>query len=165
MGNRKSREFMLSQEEKALWHRIRNEPRPASRDVYATGIGMLRMQLIVCPSFMDGKVWEVRQRESQWSLFRPKVCGYHPDEVQLVDYESLAFPSEQLASYFRRITEITLPLAIDSVNGCDGTTCQLTICGVPPTSCRFRWWSDSPQQWQPLIEIADEMISAFSTIQ
>jgi hypothetical protein len=51
MGNRKSREFRLKQLNDADWHRVHNEPRLASEDVHARGIGARRLQLLYLPSF------------------------------------------------------------------------------------------------------------------
>jgi hypothetical protein len=47
--------------------RAMTEPRPASQR-YLTGHGILRMQIIVLPSFVEARAWEVRQNQQQWSL-------------------------------------------------------------------------------------------------
>lgn len=162
MGNRKAREFMLQQEEDSLWHRIRTEPRPATCDVHARGIGQLRMQLIVCPSFEDGMAWDVRQGPQGWCLFRPRVLGSWP-QVQLIGYDTVPFASDRLADYFKRVTALSLPIAPD-LSGCcgpDGTTHQLAIFGDMYSSWRFQWWSKPPKQWRPMVEIASEMLAAF----
>src|SRR5207237_9393550 len=110
VGNRAGRELMLQQEQDARWDRTRTEPRPATRDVFAFGIGFLRMQLIVCPSFESALAWEVREGPSGWQLFRPRVVQPWP-EVHLLGYDAVPFPSERLASYFDSVTALSLPIA------------------------------------------------------
>lgn len=163
MGNRKARELMLQQEQDALWHRIRTEPRPARRDVHAFGIGLLRMQLIVCPSFEEARIWDVRDGPQGWCLFRPRVLQSRP-EMQLVGYDALSFPPDRLASFFARTTALSLPLAPDLSRcaGADGTMHELAVFGDLSSSWRFHWWSDPPKQWRPLVDIASEMHEAFS---
>lgn len=73
MGNRKARELILQQQQDALWHRIRTEPRSVTGDIHVSGIGQRRMQLIVCPSFADALAWEVRHGPQGWHLFRTQV--------------------------------------------------------------------------------------------
>ena len=99
MGNHKARELMKLKEQDALWQRIQNEPRPATRDVFAQGIGQLRIQLIECPSFDDAQAWDVRDGEQGWRLFRSRVLETTA-EVQLIGYERVEFPPEQLTSFF-----------------------------------------------------------------
>lgn len=163
MGNRKARELVLQQEQESLWQRIRTEPRPATRDVFAPGIGLLRMQLIVCPSFEDASALEVRHGPQGWRLFRPRVLQSWP-EVQLVGYDAVLFPADRLASYFDRVTALSLPMAPDlsGCGGCDGTMHEFAVFGDLFSSWRFRWWSQPPKQWSPLVDIASEMLSAFS---
>jgi hypothetical protein len=163
MGNRKARELMLQQEQDSIWHRIRTEPRSATQDVHARGIGGLRMQLIVSPSFEEARAWDVRQGPEGWCLFRPRVLQGRP-ELQFVGYDRQEFPPERLSSYFERIIALSIPIAPDlsGYGGVDGTMHQLAVFGDMWSSWRFQWWSDSPSQWRPLVDIASEMFAAFS---
>jgi hypothetical protein len=163
MGNRKVRELMLQKQHEADWERVRTEQRSAYRDVFARGIGLLRIQLIECPSFGEGQAWEVRDGPEGWLLYHPRVVSSWP-EVQLVGYDKVEFSSDRLESFFGRIVELTLPIAPDLSNcaGCDGTSYQLAVFGGLFSSWRFKWWSTPPENWRPLIDIAAEMLGAFS---
>jgi hypothetical protein len=165
MGNRKAREYQLKQEQEADRQRINNEPRLAVSRVSAYGAGPLRMQLIVRPSFEEAKVWEVCADLKEWSLYRSRVVQTAP-AVMLLGYERLPFESARLSSYFERVIALSLPLGLhlNGLGGLDGTNFQFAIFGDLSSSWRFEWWSDSPAQWKPLIDIFDEMITAFSSI-
>lgn len=165
MGNPKSRAFMLQQAADAAWEHIRTEARPASRDVSAGGIGHLRMQLIVCPAFEESQAWEVRQGQDDWWLFRPRVVKSWPD-VQLIGYDPVPFDTAVLASFFCRVTELSLPICPDlsGYAGCDGTTYQFAVFGDRYSAWRFQWWTNYPPQWQPLVDIANDMLRAFEAV-
>jgi hypothetical protein len=163
MGNRKIRDLMLQKERDEHWQHIRKTPRAATREVFAQGIGQLRMQLIVCPSFEEGRAWEVRSQLGLWKLFEPRIVQQSGLDVQLIGYDSVPFPLNQLAGYFDRVTALSLPIAPDlsGCSGCDGTMYQMAVFGDMFSSWRFHWWSSAPKTWQPLIAIAEEMIAAF----
>ncbi|HQR09231.1 MAG TPA: hypothetical protein PLN21_20585 [Gemmatales bacterium] len=155
---------MLQKKEDADWNRIRTEPRPANQDVFAHGIGQLRMQLIVCPSFEEPVAWEIRQGSDGWKLYRPKVLHPWPN-VQLVGYDATPFPSERLASFFHSVTSITMPITPDLTGniGLDGTIFQIAIHGDMFSSWSFQWWSEPPNQWSSLSNIVSEMLMAFAS--
>ncbi len=160
VGNRRAREWMLRQAEEATWERIRNEPRPVHEDV--GGIGPRRLQLIVAPSFEDVAVWEVRQA-GEWRLVHPRVVETTP-VLRVVGHDLVPFASSALAAYFERVTSLTLPLRPDLTGqaGLDGTRYELAVFGDLFSAFRFQWWSDGPEQWRPLMQLADEMHAAFS---
>lgn len=166
MGNRRARELMLQQEEDACWQRIRTEPRPATRDVHARGIGALRVQLIKCPSFEEARAWEVRNGPQGWTLFEPRVLRQLSIlEVELVGYDAVPFPSDRLATFFAKITALSLPIApiLTGSAGADGTLYQMAVFGDLCSSWRFHWWDRPPEGWRPLVTIAEEMFAAFES--
>jgi hypothetical protein len=57
VGSRRAREVILQQTEDAGWKRIHNEPRPATSDVHARGVGLRWLQLIIVPSFERPSAW------------------------------------------------------------------------------------------------------------
>jgi len=154
---------MLHQAEEAEWELVRTQPRSAYDDAHARGIGHRRIQLIVAPSFDDEAtfVWEVREGQ-EWQLICPRVIETQP-WLQVVGHQVVPFPSDVLAAYFESVTSLTLPLRPDlrKRGGHDGTLFEFAIFGDLFSEWRFRWWSDSPPHWGPLVELADEMHAAF----
>lgn len=161
VGNRRAREFHLQQERAAQVaddEHARTEPRRASSDAHL-GIGWLRLQLVVCPSFEESKAWEIRQGGENWSLYSSKVV--EPDlDPQLLGFDQLQFESERLEAIFRRVSSLSLPLDPNGHGGADGTTYQLALFSDVPR-CRFQWWSEPPDKWRPLANIVAEMIEEF----
>jgi hypothetical protein len=168
MGNRKAREFMQQQAEKAEVEAMRNQPRPANCDVHARGIGGRRLQLIVRPAFDKARSWDVRQGPEEWRLYRSDEFETSLEarlvNLHLVGYEPVSFDSVSLASFFRRVTALTLPISPDlsGYGGADGSVYQLAAFGDLHSGWRFQWWSEWPPAWQPLVDVANEMIDAFS---
>ena len=74
------------------------------------------------------------------------------------------FASAALAEYFERLAALTLPLRPDmsGCGGADGTLYEVAVFGDLYSGWRFQWWSDWPEQWRPLVELAEEMHAAFS---
>lgn len=162
MGNRRAREFMLQRDRIAEWERTQTEPRSAGFDFSPPGLGFLRLQLVVCPSFEEARAWEIRQQiDKKWQLFGSSV---QPD-LRLLGYNAIAFESEQLGRFLHDVTSLTLPILPDlsGHGGADGTVFELSLFGDLYSECRFRWWSDPPSQWRPLVDVANRMIVAFST--
>ena len=168
MGNRRARELMLRQADEADWERVRTQPRPARSDPHAGGIGVRRLQLIVAPSFETASVWDVRQvwdahRGHEWQLIRPRIVEMDP-ALLVVGHDVVPLPSATVAAYFERVIAINLPLRPDlsGCGGADGTVYELEVVGDLSSGWRFHWWSNWPQQWRPLVELAEEMHAAFS---
>jgi hypothetical protein len=159
---------MLRQADEADWERVRTEPRPAHSDPHARGIGVRRLQLIIAPSFEPASVWDVRQvwdvqRGNEWQLVRPRVVETEP-ALLVVGHDVVPLPSATVAAYFERVTALTLPLRPDlsGHGGADGTLYELSVVGDLSSGWRFQWWSDWPEQWRPLVELAEEMHAAFA---
>jgi hypothetical protein len=165
MGNRRARAFALQQQDAADWDRVRTATRAAADDVYARGIGQRRLQLIVCPSFSESRAWEVREADGEWWLFGSQVVASWP-AVQLVGYEPLDADPAALSVFFERAAGLSLPISPDrsGMSGLDGTVIQLAIFGDMFSECRFQWWSQPPAHWQPLTDLADEMLAEFSAL-
>ncbi len=153
---------MLQQAEDANWDRVHTEPRSLDDDARARGIGQRRLQLAVVPSFEPAAVWEVRQGQ-EWQLIRLRVVGTDP-EVLVVGHEIVPFASAALSAYFERVSAIYLPLRPDAggCGGADGTIYEFAVFGDGFSGWRFRWWSSWPEQWRPLVDLADEMLRAFA---
>jgi hypothetical protein len=160
---------MLRQADETDWERVRTQPRPADSDPHARGIGMRRLQLIVSPSFETPSVWDVRQvwdtqRGHEWRLIRPRVVESEP-ALLVTGHDVVPMPSAAVVEFFERVTALTLPLRPDmsGSGGADGTLYELAVNGDLYSGWRFQWWSDWPEQWQPLVELAEEMHAAFSS--
>lgn len=162
MGNRRGRELRLQQEQDASLEKLRTEPRPALADAHAFGIGTLRIQAWACPSFERARYWEVRQLEHEWLLYASEVVQQLP-ELTVVGFEKTPFDSTQLRDYFQSLTSLSLPLKPDlsGTEGLDGTRFGLGILGDLSSQIRFEWWSQFPPQWEPMIQIADQMLKEF----
>jgi hypothetical protein len=159
---------MLRQADEVDWERVRSQPRPAQSDPHARGIGVRRLQLIVFPSFEPASVWDVRkvwdvQRGHEWQLIRPRVVATEPT-LLVVGHDVVPLPSAKVAAYFDRVIALSLPLRPDlsGHGGADGTLYELSVVGDLSSAWRFQWWSDWPEQWRPLVELAEEMHAAFS---
>jgi hypothetical protein len=154
---------MLRQAEEAEWELVRTQPRSAYADARARGIGLRRLQLIVAPpSFEEVSVWEVRQGR-EWQLICPRIVEIEP-ALRVVGHEVVPFPSAALAAYFERVVSLTLPIRPDlsGHGGADGTVYELAVFGDLYSEWRFRWWSNWPAQWGPLVELAAELHAAFA---
>jgi hypothetical protein len=145
------------------WRRLKSETRLAVDDVCASGIGIRRLQLLLLPSFDNPMAFEIRQAESEWRLFSSQVCETYP-VPRLLGYEHVPFESEKLAAYFHKVVSLSLPLTPYLNDGCglDGTSFHIGVFGDMHSEWRFVWWSNSPPQWQPLVDLANEMLSAFA---
>lgn len=164
MGNRKSREYREREEDRALWDQARSAPRGFGDDVHAPGIGIRKLQLIFAPSFERGFAWDVRVLDPAWRLFRSIVLNEgRGGRAELSGYEELDAPRDLLKGYSDKLRALALPIgpSLDDMCGIDGTSYHLSLFGGLHSEVRFRWWTDSPPQWAPLIAIANDMIETF----
>jgi hypothetical protein len=120
------------------------------------------LQLIVAPSFEPVSVWDIWE-SFEWQLIHPRVIDTAPT-LLVVGHDVVPVPSTELVAYFTRVTAITLPLRPDLSGslGLDGTMYELAVAGDSYSGWRFQWWSEWPEQWRPLVELANEMHAAFS---
>jgi hypothetical protein len=159
----RSRELRKEQDRQASWDRLRTAPWSPFDPHGAMGSGRERIQLIHLPSFTTPVFWEVCQLGPQWLLYSSKVVEPSWPTLKVQGYESVPFDGDQLRSFFDRLTSLTLPIAPDLSNmaGADGETTHLALFGDLHSHVRFEWWSEYPPAWQPLVEIATEMLGAF----
>ncbi len=82
----------------------------------------------------------------------------------LVGHYEVPFASSELATYFKRVVGLTLPLRPDmsGYGGADGTMYELAVFGDLWSAWRFQWWSSSPEQWRPMVDLVAEMHAAFT---
>ncbi len=121
------------------------------------------MQLIAAPSFGEKVAFEIRQAGDDWRLFRSKVLQQHL-VFTLLGYDLVKVEPDVLASFFNRTCALTIPLhpLLNRGVGLDGAIFQLSLSGDNYSEWRFQWWSSYPADWQPLVEIFNEMILSFS---
>ncbi|AWM40385.1 hypothetical protein [Gemmata obscuriglobus] len=108
------------------------------------------------------QVWGA-QRGQEWQLIRPRVVSSEP-ALLVTGHDVVPLPSTAVAAYFERVTALTLPLCPDlsGYGGADGTLYELAVNGDLYSGWRFQWWSDWPEQWRPLVNLAEEMHAAFT---
>jgi hypothetical protein len=159
----RSRELRKEQDRQASWDRLRTVPWSPFDPHGAIGSGTLRIQLIHLPSFSTPVFWEVCQLQAQWLLYSSKVVEQGWPTLRVQGYEPTPFDSALLRSFFDRLTSLALPIAPDlsNMSGLDGETTHLALFGDLHSHVRFKWWSDYPPAWKPLVAIADEMLKAF----
>lgn len=169
MGNCSSKDWKRleearwrSQTDAAEWSRACSEPRRIDHSLFAVGLGMRRLQIVVCPSFEPGRAWEVRQ-SGDWALYASAVVS-EEWEPQLIGYDRVSFSSERLAGLFGDLISTSLPLAPDlsGGGGLDGTRYQLAVYGDLSSEWRLQWWSKWPAPWSPVVERALAMDREFA---
>lgn len=169
MGNRSNKELTRleearwqSQTDAAEWSRACSEPRRIDHPLFAVGLGIRRLQIVVCPSFEPGRAWEVRQ-SGDWALYASTVVS-EEWEPALIGYERVSFSSERLAALFGDLISTSLPLAPDlsGGGGLDGTRYELAVFGDLSSEWRLQWWSKWPVSWSPVIEQALAMDHEFA---
>jgi hypothetical protein len=115
------------------------------------------------PSFDAGAFFEICQHNTEWLLYRAAVVGKEDwPAVMVQGYDRVDFPAQDLRRYFERLTSLSLPLVplLNNMAGLDGAITQLALFGDLHSEVRFRWWSEPPPTWAPLVAIANEMLRA-----
>ena len=165
MGNSKAREYTKQREREEAWTHAMTKPRLATEDVCAQGIGLRRLQLIICPSFEPGYAWELRQLDDEWVLYRSELIS-DAGPLELIGLCRVPFASSALEAFFNRIESLSVPISLHpiDVGGLDGTIYQLAVFGGMYSEVRYQWWSEPPPAWKPLVDIATEMIRMLSAI-
>jgi hypothetical protein len=164
MGNRTAREWLLKQEIEATWERLRSASWLPDRSHRAFGSGAPRVQIIHSPSFNPSSFWEVCQKGDEWILYTSTVVTeWFPGPLSVQGYDPAPFDARLLRDYFERLISLSLPVApyLTGMAGVDGAVTQLTLFGDVNSRVQFRWWSDYPPAWAPLVQVADEMLAAF----
>jgi hypothetical protein len=167
MASSKSREWQLQQEERASWERLRSKPWLPDLPVRAIGSGTPRIQIINSLAFQPASFWEVCQSGSNWILYTARVVAlWNPGPLRVQGYERVTFPGEELERYHRRLVSLSLPVAphLNGLVGLDGSVTQLTLFGDLHSTIQFRWWSDPPPGWIPLVQVVNEMMAAFARL-
>jgi hypothetical protein len=161
----RSRQFLKEQERKASWERLRTAPWDPRGPFRAIGSGVERIQLIHSPSFDVARFWEVCELRpsGEFVLYSSTVQEHSWRNLRVQGYEPVPFESDRLRAFLERLKTVQMPIApaLNGLGGLDGETTQLALFGDLHSQVRFQWWSDPPPGWEPLVEIANEMRSAF----
>jgi hypothetical protein len=172
MGERKSRDFNIQAERRALWEQVQTTLRDLIEDVALPRIGSRKVQLVFAPSLGPGFAWDIRVfLGEEWWLFRSRLTELTEENVfeprRLWGYEQLDVSGDTLRAYFDRLRSQTLPIGplFDGTSVVDGTSFHLALFGDQVSQVRFKWGSGPPPQWAPLIGVANEMIEEFLRLQ
>lgn len=157
-----SREFSKLKSREESWARLRESPWSVDERSRAWNSGIPRIQIINCPSFAEGKFFEICELGGSWLLYGSKILS-KTFPIRVCGYELLDCADRSLFDYWTRLNAVNLPIAapLTGTVGLNGATTQLTLFGDNPAQSRFRWWSSYPPAWERLIQITGEMLEVF----
>jgi hypothetical protein len=163
MGHKKSREYTKQREGRTQLIHAQTEERTLIEDVCIPGIGLRRLQVVRMPSFTIGYSWDIRQRDEHWRLFRGEISA---GACLVRGHTELDADSSTLGSLFDEVCALVLPLrpSLSNMGGLDGTLFQLAVFGDLSSALRIQWWSDYPEHWKSMVEIADRMMEYFDRL-
>lgn len=116
---------------------------------------------IKCDSFLqDGSyclqlVRRLQDESDSFVLLFESVDGYMQSERS----REVVIPAKTVEQWFAQLSQSTVPIIIDGIQGCDGVTYQLNFYNGLFSSC-YQWWLDAPEAYRPLVEFANQLLKA-----
>jgi len=106
------------------------------------------------PEYVDWKVDIVVDGEKTWLVGVPARNRQFATKQQRRQF---AVEFEWVQGLWNKLASITIPALPEPIIGYDGGYTELIVEG----RVRYRWWSAPPKGWEPLDELADEVLKRF----
>lgn len=170
------KEWERAHELATAWDWARTVPRPVGESPRIPGIGARLLELRYDPALWHFSSWDLIDQGDRltvycsWQAYEAHYRCLTSDEYMQVGYEPLEFTTEELQHYVDSLSRLTIPVLIwqprwdEEVERVkDGVGYELNLFGEFG-SMSLRWSSQSPPEWRPLLDLAEEMIERFRAV-
>ena len=114
MDKAKKKRLKRELEEKEEIHKALTETRKIGEDIYYQGVGLLRTQILICPSFREGECWDFREKDSGIAIYKSVVLA--EEGVVKPGYFEVEVDAEFVKVFIAKLMEFKIPTMVSQEN-------------------------------------------------
>ncbi len=147
-------------EEKTAVESALNRARNVGEDISIRGIGILKLKLIVQPSFELGESWDFREIDDKLNVYFTQIDSQKG--LYLPGYKIVQEGQGIAADIFAFLKNQPLPLVCvtDNTAYCDGTSYSVSIENGFGSIVRISWGENTPKEWGPFAKLIADSIAS-----
>lgn len=121
--------------------------RSLNEDISIRGIGLLKIQLTILPSFNDGESWDFREINGLINVYKARINTEH--QQYLEGYQVVKNASSIGEEFIEYVKSISLPISCSTKAAaiCDGTSYKVRIENGLGNKVILSWSEDPPEEW------------------
>lgn len=146
-------------EEKTALEAALNRARKIGEDISIQGIGILKLKLIVQPSFELGESWDFREIDHKLNVYFTQIDSQKG--LYLPGYKFVQGGQEIAADIVAFLKDQSLPLvcATDNTAYLDGTSYSVSIENGFGNMVRITWGKNIPKEWKSFTKLIADSIA------
>lgn len=85
--------------------------------------------------------------------------GWIEDGSSQKNKSEVAVSVDTVVQWLKHLSQQSVPVILEAIDGCDGVTYQLNFYGGMNHS-RYQWWCEAPESYRPLVDFGNELLQA-----
>ncbi len=128
-----------------------SKTRRLDEDIHYRGVGILKIQLMVIPSFEKGVCWDFRELDNTLKIY--KACIDPAAQILGPGYFEAIATEDLVSGIVRTLKGLELPLLCDmnDLATLDGTTYKVRITSGYDNVIGITWGGNTPNEWGSFI--------------
>ena len=144
-------------EEKERMRKALSTRRKIGEDIRIRGIGLLKIQILICPSFSNGECWDFRVTNEGVKVYKSIVSS--EDGTIEPGYFAVAM-SDEIEACLPNLESIKIPLFTEQelIGTADGTLHRVCFTSGVDNIIALSWNSNPPETWAGFVSSIQEIL-------
>jgi hypothetical protein len=131
--------------------------------IHFRGVGLLKAQILIRPSFKEGECWDFRENDDGIKIYKSIVLA---EENKIKPgYFVVEANAEFVNNIFSKLQEFKVPLMVlqDNLATLDGTSYSVRITNGVENHICLSWSSTPPYEWSEFIALINNIVDTLRT--
>jgi len=132
--------------------------RKIGEDIDYQGVGLLRTQILICPSFREGECWDFREKDSEIVVYKSVLLA--EEGIVKPGYFEVEVDAEFVKVFIAKLMEFKIPTMVsqESLATADGTSYRVRITSGVENHLSLSWASTPPNEWSEFIDFITDIV-------
>lgn len=157
MNNEEKKRLRREWEEKESRKEALSRVRRIGEDIAIRGIGLIKLQILVFPSFSEGECWDFRIASGQLNVYKSVVLS--KKGVFLPGYMKVKI-SKEILEILQKFQSIQIPVILqqEDIGILDGTSYRVCFFSSSSNIMSLSWSSNSPEAWSDVVSCVNKLL-------
>jgi hypothetical protein len=157
MNKEEKKRIRREMEERENRRQALSKVRIIGEDISLRGIGLIRLQIFVCPSFSNGECWDFRDIDNEMNVYKSVVLSEN-GTIQ-PGYMKVHY-GEEVTKLLSKLESIEVPIFTKHapIGTCDGTFYRVRFISGVDNEVSLSWNSNPPENWSVFLIFINEIL-------
>ncbi|MBU1219484.1 hypothetical protein KKF34_03690 [Myxococcota bacterium] len=157
MNKEEKKRIRREMEERESRRQALSKVRRIGEDISLSGVGLIRLQIFVCPSFSNGECWDFRYIDNEMNVYKSVVLSEN-GTIQ-PGYMKVHY-GEKVTKLLSKLESIKVPVFTKQapIGTLDGTIYRVRFISGSENEVSMSWNSNPPENWSEFLTCIYEML-------